>query len=191
MKPNPESNCTAFAGLKRIAQGSVAEVAIAVKKFTAKDQKATILVFDNETSAQLELDLRGDNNAIERRYQVQVGKGDEIGPGRPKLGVVAREITLLPRHWDWLSLQTGGASATLRKLVEDAKKKASAKDRIRQIQNVTYKFMLPMAGNLPDYENALRHLYSGDEDAFKGLIESWPKDIRDHVLELAKDAWND
>ncbi|MFY0534142.1 DUF2239 family protein [Nannocystis pusilla] len=31
------------------------------------------------------------------------------GPGRPKLGVVSREVSLLPRHWEWLERQPSGS----------------------------------------------------------------------------------
>ena len=107
------------------------------------------------------------------------------GPGRPKLGVVAREITLLPRHWDWLNTQPGGASVALRKLVEQARHASEGKDRIRQSQEATYRFMVAMAGDRPGFEEATRALFAGDSDRFDREIASWPIDVRDHARQLA------
>ncbi|HLE01563.1 MAG TPA: DUF2239 family protein [Bdellovibrionota bacterium] len=105
--------------------------------------------------------------------------------GRPKLGVVAREVTLLPRHWDWLATQPGGASVRLRKLVEGTMSKSGKQDQIRQAQEATYRFMTAMAGNLPDYEEALRAFYAKKCELFKKLMSDWPSDIREHILFLS------
>jgi hypothetical protein len=112
----------------------------------------------------------------------------KTGPGRPKLGVTAKEVTLLPDHWEWLARQPGGASVTLRKLVEEAKKKNQAKDLVRQAQDAAYKFMTVMAGDLPQYEEALRALYARDAKKLEKMAASWPKDIREHALKLADAA---
>ena len=112
-------------------------------------------------------------------------------PGRPRLGVVAREITLLPRHWDWLALQPGGASVALRRLVEHAMKNNRGKDMLRQSQEATYRFMTDMAGDEPGYEEALRALFGGQRDRFHSLIESWPPEVRDHAKKLAAAAFQD
>ena len=111
------------------------------------------------------------------------------GPGRPKLGVVAREVTLLPRHWDWLNSQPGGASVALRKLVEEARKVNAPKDRIRQAQEAAYRFISAMAGNEPGFEEATRALFAGKQDRFGELVERWPVDVRDHAKKLADAAW--
>ncbi len=108
------------------------------------------------------------------------------GPGRPKLGVVAREVTLLPRHWDWLNSQPGGASVALRKLVEEARKSHSGKDRRREAQNAAYKFLTAMAGNEQGFEEALRALFAGDHERFEQFSEAWPADVRDHGRMLAE-----
>ncbi|MDT8324349.1 MAG: DUF2239 family protein [Bacteroidota bacterium] len=113
------------------------------------------------------------------------------GPGRPKLGVVSREVTLLPRHWEWLSTQPGGASVTLRKLVETARKANSGKDRIRRAQEITYRFMNAVGGDLPGYEEALRALYAPDAARFASLVADWPKDVREHVLRFAREAFEE
>ena len=111
------------------------------------------------------------------------------GPGRPKLGVVAREITLLPRHWEWLAQQAGGASVAIRKLVEEARRTGEDKDRIRQAQEAAYRFMSAMAGNRPHYEDAIRALFADDPAGFEKLIAEWPADVRDHALTLAERAF--
>jgi hypothetical protein len=111
------------------------------------------------------------------------------GPGRPKLGVVSREVTLLPRHWDWLNSQPGGASAALRKLVDDARRVNSAMDRVQHSQGVAYKFMSAMAGDFPGFEEAIRALFAGDYQRFKRLVASWPVDIQDHARKLAEGSF--
>lgn len=159
---------TAFAGPRRLAHGDAATVAAAVEH--AQRQGLThILVFDDETGEQTELDPR------------TLAPPPKAGRGRPKLGVVAREVTLLPRHWDWLATQPGGASAVLRRLVEDARRNATGADEARRIQQTTYRVMSSLAGNLPDFEEATRALFAGDGDRFNALIESWPADVRDYV----------
>ncbi len=187
---------TAFADTHKIASGSLREVAAKVKESLQEDRKSTILIFDDVTSQQIEIDLRGSLEAVLRRIDAahpleEVDGEKKAGPGRPKLGVVSREVTLLPRHWDWLTTQPGGASVTLRKLVEEAKKKNLAKDLIRGSQEATHKFMTAMAGNLPSFEEALRALYARDRGSFEKNIKSWPKDIRQHTRKLAELALAD
>jgi hypothetical protein len=111
------------------------------------------------------------------------------GAGRPKLGVVAREVTLLPRHWEWLNRQPGGASVTLRKLVEEARRSGADRDRVRNAQEVTYRFLLAIAGNLPGYEEAMRALFASRRERFEELLAAWPPDIREHALHLAAEAF--
>lgn len=184
--------CIAFAGQKRIAQGPILEVAARVKKHLQKSSADPVLIFDDLSSAAVEIDFRGTVDAVLRRLESEVEEDSAVtkpsGPGRPKLGVVSREISLLPRHWEWLSRQSGGASVTLRKLVEDAKKKNLAQDLQRQAQEATHKFMSAMAGNLPQFEEALRALYANNAKVFKELTNAWPKDIREHALKLSAGA---
>lgn len=194
MKPRMNRSCTAFADHLKIASGSVAEVALEVKRFLNHEKRptATLLIFDDLTSDQIEMDLRGTDEEILDRFSMEKPEhlesseslGKEKGPGRPKLGIVAREVTLLPRHWEWLGLQSGGASATLRKLVEEAKKKNPARDQFRQVQEATHKFMSAMAGNLPQFEEALRSLYAKENEKFGKIIAPWPKDIQEHIHKL-------
>ena len=107
------------------------------------------------------------------------------GRGRPKLGVVAREVTLLPRHWEWLNAQPGGASVALRKLVDEARRATGDKDRQRAARDAAYHFMSAMAGNLPNFEEASRALFGVDRRRLAALIAPWPDDIRDHIVKLA------
>lgn len=196
MEPRADRTYTAFADSKKIASGAVVDVALKVKKFLKTDSKAQILIFDDSTSAQIEIDLRGTADNITRRLEALLeDKGTtspskKSGPGRPKLGVTPKEVTLLPDHWEWLASQPGGASVTLRRLVEDAKKKNHPKDLIRQAQEATYKFMTVMAGDLTQYEEALRALYSKDHNKFEKIVNLWPKDIREHTLKIAEAAMN-
>lgn len=184
--------CTAFDGHKKIAHGSILEVALRVKAHLDRHDASSVLVFDDSTARAVDLDLRGSVRSIEQRYRVEVsGEADaetKPGPGRPKLGVIAKEVTLLPRHWEWLASQPGGASVTLRKLVEEAKTKNQRKDRVRQAQEATHRFMTALAGDLPGYEEALRVFYAKKYDAFEKLIHAWPRDVREHIRKLASPA---
>ena len=157
-----------------------------------------VAVFDGRTSATVELDLRGSLDEVLARLPEASpapasadddGPPSPRGPGRPKLGVVAREITLLPRHWDWLARHPGGASVAIRKLVEQARRGGEEKDRIRQAQDAAYRFMSVMAGNRPHYEDAIRALFASDPLRFEKLIADWPADIRDHAASLAERAF--
>lgn len=192
----PSSSYTAFAGQKLLASGGLEEVALAAKALVDAGSEQSILVFNDANSQQFELDLRGSIEDVRLRYQASAtaepsSSGSHPNSrGRPKLGVVPREITLLPRHWDWLAMQPGGASATIRRLIDKARKESDGDDRIRQAQDSTYKFMLVMAGNLPHYEEALRALYAKQKDRFLEFISPWPEDIRAHILRLSKHVFD-
>ncbi len=176
----------AFAGDRRIARGPVAEAMAAIH--TAVGAGETVLVFDAGNGRVIDLDLRGDAaDAIARLAPAP--EPEKRGPGRPKLGVVPREVTLLPRHWDWLSAQPGGASVALRKLVEGALKEAEGPDRARRAKEATYRFMTAVAGDKPGYEEATRMLFAGDWTAFDAAVERWPADVREAVRGMAEGAW--
>jgi len=113
------------------------------------------------------------------------------GRGRPKLGVVAREVTLLPRHWTWLNAQPGGASVALRKLVDAARKGNGDGDRRRAGQEATYRFMHAIAGDRAGFEDAARALFAGDLGRFEDAIADWPHDVREHATMLAARALRD
>ena len=182
----------AFDGERRIAAGSRAEVARAAKQLLDANKGAAILVFDGRTSAVVDIDFRGSVDDVLARLPKPEAPADEDaapaaprGPGRPKLGVVAREITLLPRHWDWLAQQKGGASVAIRKLIDEARRSSGDRDRTRLAQDAAYRFMTTMAGNRPHYEDAIRALFAHDRRRFATLIADWPADIRDHAIKLA------
>jgi uncharacterized protein len=192
METQTQNHCTAFAGTTRIASGRLADVALKVKEVA--DQGTPVLIFDDQTSDAIEVDLRGSAADVLARLAgagavaEDAGPPAPRGPGRPRLGVVAREVTLLPRHWEWLNGQPGGASVALRKLVEAARREHSGVDRVRQSQNASYKFMAAMAGDLPGFEEAIRALFAAQRERFEGLLASWPADIRDHARKLAAEA---
>lgn len=183
--------CTAFEDNRRIVSGSRFEVAVAVRACLAKHPAAAVLIFDDDTGRQIDLDLRG----TERDLAARFGGGPKIndtgrGPGRPKLGVVAREVTLLPRHWEWLGTQPGGASVALRRLVESARTTHAGPDARRRAQEAADHFMMAMAGNLPHYEEAARALYAGEQERFTNLTAAWPADLCAHARKLAANAFS-
>jgi hypothetical protein len=182
----------AFAGHERVAAGDIAKVTAEVVRAVKKARhRSPILVFDAVTGDQVDLDFRTpEQTEAQQRPAPRDGSAGEEprGPGRPKLGVVAREVTLLPRHWHWLVSQPGGASVALRKLVEHAMRANAGKDRIRASQNAAYRFMSVMAGNRAGFEEAARALFAGDAEKFNRLADTWPKDIRELAKALAADA---
>ena len=196
------TTCTAFAGVQRVASGACADVALAVKQVIERGEQAPVLIFDDVTGQPVEFDLRGTPDEVRRRLaREETGMpeseertdtsdtGVPRGRGRPKLGVVAREVTLLPRHWDWLNGRPGGASVALRKLVEAARLASEDTDRVRQAQEAAYRFMTALAGNLPGYEEATRALYAVDAARFAASIKQWPVDVREHAAGLASRAF--
>jgi len=193
--------CIAFQGDRRVAEGGLREVARALKAATDVDSDHPVLIFDLDTSEPVEIDLRGSVEEVLARLPAEPDQespeptplqGETLrrGPGRPRLGVVAREVTLLPRHWDWLASQPGGASVVIRKLVEQARNAQAGKDRVRHATEATYRFAQAMAGNLPGYEDAMRALFAGDRGRFEAMTQSWPVFIRDHARRLAAPAFD-
>jgi uncharacterized protein len=188
-----EPNAIAFQGDVCIAAGELASVALAAQKAAKRQHHEPIFIFDAVTSEPIEIDLRDAGAPRLSRHAVGGAAAPAAseaprGPGRPKLGVVPHEVTLLPRHWDWLASQPGGASVALRKLVEHAMRANAGKDRIRASQNAAYLFMSAMAGNRVHFEDAARALFAGDAATFNRLVQAWPKDIHDHVSRLAANA---
>lgn len=169
----------AFEGARRIASGSLAEVAVAVKRAEAGEPEGAVLAFDAATGRVVDLDLRGDEAAITARYTPPPPPA--AGRGRPKLGVTAREVTLLPRHWEWLNSRPGGASAALRRLVEAARRDSEADDRQRAAVEAAYRFMSAMAGDLPGFEDASRALFANDAPTLAARMKPWPGQIAEQV----------
>lgn len=192
MAAESQRQCVAFAGATLVASGDLAHVAAEVRSFTERtgDSHPPVVIFDAETSEPVEVDLRGTRDDVVARLTPTAEPPTPRAPGRPKLGVVAREITLLPRHWEWLAEQPGGASVTLRKLVEAARRDGSGAERIRRAQDAAYRFMMVVAGNEPGFEEATRALYAGDPARFTELTQGWPADVRDHARVLAAQAFS-
>lgn len=181
----------AFAGHARVARGSLPEVAREIRILLDRGETAPVAVFNGSTGAPVDLDLRGNPEEVaarvEERLRAEAAETSrKAAPGRPRLGVVGREVTLLPRHWDWLAAQPGGASVTLRKLVEAARKESQGTVRIRRAQDHAYRFMSALAGDLPGFEEAIRALYAWDLAHFGTLIQGWPADVRDQALAMVE-----
>jgi hypothetical protein len=194
---SPSTDYIAFEGERRIASGDLQAVARAAKQILDQRRDASVLIFDGSTSEPVDLDFRGGLEDVLARLPAPNGTAPaepelppNRGPGRPKLGVVAREVTLLPRHWEWLAQQAGGASVAIRRLVEEARRGGDDKDRIRRAQEAAYRFMSAMAGNKPHFEEATRALFAPDPVRFKALIAGWPADVRDHAAKLAERAFH-
>ncbi|MDF2689919.1 MAG: hypothetical protein K0Q80_2885 [Microvirga sp.] len=188
---------TAFAGSRHLASGDLRHVALMTKEMVDAGEREPIVILDNATCRLVEVDLRGTSDDVVKRLPVSPavpGEPEDAaprGPGRPKLGVVAREVTLLPRHWDWLNSQPGGASVALRKLVEDARRMHQATDRQRESRDALYRFMSMLAGDQPGFEEASRALFAGDKAAFLTRIGSWPRDLRHHATMLSATAFDE
>ena len=205
MNQSNQASWIAFAGTRQIHSGIPAEVARAAKLAIDEGEQA-VLVFD-DASRVVDIDYRGSGEDVIARLGLidDAGarsngneKGEEVSPylespaprgrGRPRLGVVAREVTLLPRHWDWLAAQSGGASAAVRRLVDAARQSSVEKDRLRTAKESAYRFISAMAGNEQDFEEATRALFAGDEVRFVAMSDSWPRDVREHARALARRA---
>lgn len=186
----------AFAGTTRLAEGPLDTVAGAIATWLAHEPTGSVLVFDAADSRPIDLDLRGSPEQVRARYAgasaapvppegpQSSSEPPARGPGRPRLGVVPREVTLLPRHWEWLAAQPGGASVTLRKLVDQARSAGEARERTRRATEATYRFLLAVAGDAPGFEEAMRALFAGDRPAFEARLVGWPDDVRTHALAL-------
>ncbi len=186
---------TAFAGNRLIASGSLRTTVLRTKECLDQGETAEILVFDDYTGRQVDFDLHGTLDEVLARLashplfaSSEAPSSPRAGPGRPKLGVVCREVSLLPRHWEWLEQQPHGISAALRRLVEEARKHEPGKERARLAREAAGKFMWAMAGNLPGFEEAARALFAKEQERFLGLIHDWPDDIRVHLCRLVEQA---
>lgn len=206
--PIPQPQCIAFEGFRLVAAGPLRDVAIEVKQVTDRGETEPLLVFDQWTSHPVELDLRGtvddvveriDRWATENAHPGESGASVDAeaptappkrrGPGRPKLGVVGKEVTLFPRHWEWLGRQRGGASVTLRKLVDRARKENEMAETHQLAQESAYRFLSAIAGNLQDFEEAIRALFANDVAGFRLRTRTWPEAVRAHARDLADRAF--
>lgn len=173
--PSDQPTCTAFVGDRRVAAGTYAEVTRLLEALPASNDG--LLVFDDSSGAVLDLPL-------------PVVAESTPTVGRPRLGVVAREVTLLPRHWAWLAQQRGGASAALRRLVDEARRQHADADAQRQVRERAYRCMSALAPDLPGFEEASRALFAGDAAAFEQHTAHWPQDVRQHLGRLASGGFD-
>lgn len=176
---------TAFSGHRLLAQGALSDVALAVR-----EAPEGALVFDDQTGRVTDLDLRGSAEEVVGRlaalFPPQGGEQVPRQRGRPKLGVVPREVTLLPRHWDWLATQPGGASATLRRLVDEARRKGAGRTERRAAHERTYRFLSALAGDLPGYEEAIRALFADDLPRMTQQMHGWPAELTAYAMRLCQ-----
>jgi hypothetical protein len=178
----PAKTYTAFIGEHVVASGPVEEILPKLKAIFNRDRGTLFLIFDDETGKQTDFSLRGSLGDVLKQA---CEKPEPSGPGRPRLGVISREVTLLPRHWDWLEIQPSGASAAIRRLVDNARKNETVEARKQRAIHATGRFLSAMAGDYPGYEEASRALYRGESTRFAELISAWPKDIRKYALKLS------
>jgi len=181
-----EQTYTAFVGERLISSGPLEKMVTGIKSEFDRDASTLFLIFEDETGRQVDFDLRG---TLEHVLARAIPAPRKTGPGRPKLGVTSREISLLPRHWAWLEEQPNGASAALRRLIDDARKLGPDDQSARQAKEALVRVMSAMAGNMPGYESACRSLYAGDRAEFEGLIQAWPKDIQTYLEGRANEAF--
>lgn len=172
MSTAPPDSCTGFDGHRWLAAGTFALVNLAARQALERGARGPVLIFDDATGRSRDIEMRAMQPEPRPR-------------GRPKLGVMPREVTLLPRHWEWLASQPGGASVALRKLVEQARRDGAGQDLKRQAQERAYHFMTAIGGDLPGFEEATRALFADDPTRFAELIRSWPHDVRAHAIRLA------
>lgn len=197
MTPHTEPRITAFIGDRRIASGDPVGVVRQAKAELDRGVDRHIRLFADRSGRRVDVDFDGTPAQVADRAEwLRASLADEDaaslarsrGRGRPKLGVVAKEVTLLPRHWAWLDSQRGSASATLRRLVDEARKASGDVDRIRHAQDAAYHFMYDSSGDAPGFQEAIRSLYRGDAEGFDAATEDWPSDVRDYARQLAGEA---
>ena len=179
-----QATYSAFAGHRRVASGTLEEMLRAVKRHL-DDSGDPVLIFENESGRQVDFDFSGSADDVVARA---TATNTRSGPGRPKMGVVSREVSLLPRHWEWLEEQPNGISAALRRVIDEARKREPGAQRARRIRDAAAKFMWSAGGDLPGFEEAARALYARDYAKLTELTSAWPSDIRAHVEELAARA---
>ena len=175
------STHVAFAGDDLIRSGPLTDVLAAVKFVLDDGETRTVLIFESETGRQVDFDFRGTLADVLDRAKP---RSPPKGPGRPRLGVEGREVTLLPRHWAWLESQPNGASATLRRLVEVACRRDQGADAGRRARHAAYGIMSALAGDRVGFEEAARALFAGDLARFAAIVEPWPAGVRDHLLAM-------
>ena len=174
---------TAFIDFKRVDAGPREAV---LARLRERPDAQSVMVFDDHSGERVELDLRPAGNTD---GPADAEHAPARGVGRPKLGVVAREVTLLPRHWDWLSRQPGGASVALRRLIDEARRSYAQRDAVRAAREAAYRVMSTVGSSLPGFEEAARSLFAGDRARFHTYVSDWPADLAAYLRQLSEDGW--
>ncbi|MBO9646843.1 MAG: DUF2239 family protein [Pseudacidovorax sp.] len=177
---------TAFLGYQQIAHGPRESVLAELRR---RQDNPPAIVFDDHSGERVELEAPGCGTPCPAEADTAGGTRHARGVGRPRLGVVAREVTLLPRHWEWLSRQPGGASVALRRLVDDARRVYADRDAVRASRESTYRFLSTVASALPGFEEAARALFAGDPARFAEQIRDWPEDVARYARHLSANSW--
>lgn len=164
-----------FSQQRLLCRGSLHEI-VPLVHAQAVDPANQLIFIQEESGRTVDLDWRGTPKEVLERSQTQLGP-KKAGPGRPKLGVQSREITLLPRHWAWLDAQRGSRSAVLRKLVEREMKGGGA---VRV--DALYGALSTLAGDLPGFEEATRALFALDWEGFAEQCLPWPESLRNYFI---------
>ena len=180
-----ERSYIAFVDARCLASGPLSELLARTKAWVDREEHGRLLIFDDETGRQVDFDFTGTLVEVLDRAAPAAPSGK---PGRPRLGVTGREVSLLPRHWEWLEAQPSGISAALRRLVDEARKHEPGKQRARALREAASRFLTAMAGDLPGYEEACRALFAGEEQRFHRLVRAWPADIRKHATRWLREA---
>lgn len=176
---------TAFVGYQQVAQGPRDVVLAELRR---RQDNPPAVVFDDLTGERVELEASAAYVSTSTEPDAATSRHAR-GVGRPRLGVVAREVTLLPRHWEWLSRQPGGASVALRRLVDDARRVYADRDAVRASRESAYRFMSTVASALPGFEEAARALFAGDPARFADQIHDWPEDVARYARHLSAGSW--
>ena len=186
--PDSSTRLVAFAGFRQVAAGDRTQVVHALRELATTDD-TLVRVFNDATGERIDLDLRPEAQPAPSPAPAEEAAAPRP-VGRPKLGVVAREVTLLPRHWEWLGSQPGGASVTLRRLIDESRKANEGRVSVRASRENAYRFMSEMAGDFAGFEEASRALFAGDEAKFESLVSPWPEDLRLLLAKLAAGGWS-
>ncbi|MDH6368872.1 hypothetical protein M2444_000650 [Paenibacillus sp. PastF-3] len=105
-----------FLGVGVVASGSLQHVVTTVKDALDDRDLTQLLIFDDTTGKQIDIDFRGKTDDVLKRLGEQFGDLPDMEMnnqptrrvGRPKLGVVSGEVTLLPKDWEWLKSNLEG-----------------------------------------------------------------------------------
>ena len=105
------------------------------------------------------------------------------GPSEPRRGLPRGITAAAPLGM--AGTEPNGASAAIRRLVDEARKRDPEGERAREAATASSRFMSAIAGNMPGFEEASRALFAHDGARFADLISAWPGDIRAQLQRMA------